>query len=237
MPTNVIMPLDWDSKQLGVQTAKITATSLSLPELQNALDAAKLQNIKLLYWVVDQHEAGSIDAAKKLNGILTDHKVTYLMDLTKADLSPSVESYQSTTPSDELIHLAYESGNYSRFRADPNLTEEQFQQIYKTWITNSVNRSIAEEVLVINDNNKLSGMITLGEKNSRGDIGLLAVSAHARGKNIGTTLVHAAQHYFIKHHYQQSQVVTQQNNVPACRLYEKCGYHVEKVEYFFHFWI
>lgn len=228
-------PLEWDTEHLGIPTAKITSIT---PEI---LAEAKQAGIKLIYFVASQENESDILLAKKLGGILVDHKITYLIDLAlKKNMVPTdpwVQSYSETKPSNDLIHLAYESGNYSRFRNDPKLTETQFKNIYKTWITNSVNHSIADDVLVISEHNKLLGMVTVGEKNGRGDIGLLAVAESARGKNIGTTLVHAAQHYFIQKNYSQSQVVTQQENIPACKLYEKCGYEIEKIEYFFHFWV
>jgi dTDP-4-amino-4,6-dideoxy-D-galactose acyltransferase len=226
-------PLEWDTEHLGIPTAKITSIT---PEI---LAEAKQAGIKLIYLVLPQEKKIAIALAQSLGGILVDHKVTYLIDLKKISLTPdpSVKSYTEKKPSDDLINLAYESGNFSRFQNDPNLTEQQFKNIYKTWITNSVNHTFADDVLGIVENNKLLGMVTVGEKNNRGDIGLLAVSEKARGKKIGTRLVNAALHYFIQKNYSQSQVVTQQENIPACKLYEKCGYHVEKIEYFFHFWL
>ena len=225
--------LDWDTAQLGIPTAKITSIT---PEI---LAEAKQAGIKLVYFQTPASDLAQIKLARELNGILVDNKITYLMSLKDLSLptDPDVKSYRDTKPSDQLIQLAYESGLYSRFRADPNLSDQQFKNIYKTWITNSVNHSIADDVLIISENNNLLGMVTVGDKNHRGDIGLLAVSETARGKNIGTRLVKAAQKYFIEKKYSHSQVVTQQNNTPACKLYEKCGYHVEKTECFFHFWV
>lgn len=234
----VLQSLEWDTKQLGIPVAKITASSLSLKALQETLTQAKKENCRLLYWCFDESEHESAEAATACHGILTDHKLTYAMDLNPPiNIDKKVTPYEGSVPSDALLALAYESGSYSRFRADPHLTEEQFKKIYREWMINSVNKSIASEVFVVKENEKLLGMVTLGEKNHRGDIGLLAVSEEARGKKIGTTLVHAAQHYFIEKNYSQSQVVTQKANLPACRLYEKCGYNIEKTELFFHFWL
>lgn len=218
---------------MGIPTAKITSIS---PEI---LADAKHAGIKLVYFVAPESDADHIRLAKELGGVLVDQKITYLMNLKNiaAHPDPEVKSYTNKVPSEDLINLAYESGNFSRFRADPNLTEMQFKTVYKTWITNSVNHTVADDVFVIAENSYLLGMITVGEKNGRGDIGLLAVSESARGKNIGTRLVKAAQYYFIQKGFEQSQVVTQQTNIPACKLYEKCGYHIEKTEYFFHIWL
>ncbi len=240
--------LGWDTKQLGIPTAKIILPAV-LPEafiLREILKNARDQGLKLIYLTIPSEEENLTNTAKNLDGILVDHKITYLMDLnstkTKEILDfniDEIETYTAPLPCPDLIALAFESGKYSRFRADPNITEAQFQDIYRQWITNSVNHSIADDVLIYRDSDtqKILGMMTVGEKNHRGDIGLLAVDQNARGKQIGSTLIRAAQRYFIQKNYRQSQVVTQQNNIPACKLYEKCGYHIEKIEYFFHFWL
>jgi dTDP-4-amino-4,6-dideoxy-D-galactose acyltransferase len=80
-------------------------------------------------------------------------------------------------------------------------------------------------------------MVTVGEKQGRGDIGLLAVAAGMQGSNVGVSLVRAAREWARRKGYRLAQVVTQGENVPACRLYEKCGYAIDKVEHFYHFWI
>jgi dTDP-4-amino-4,6-dideoxy-D-galactose acyltransferase len=237
---NIISPLDWDTIQLGIKTARINTLD---EDLSKAISLAKSQKVQLLYWQTPQSDK-YIQFAEKHKGILADHKITYLINLTDlhpdqliSEINHPIKTYADNTPSPELTTLAFESGKYSRFRADPHMTESQFQAVYKEWIKNSVNHSIASDVLVINNNNHLLGFVTLGEKNQRGDIGLLAVSENARGKNVGTSLVKSSQQYFIQHKYTHSQVVTQQANIPACKLYEKCGYHIEKIELFFHFWI
>ena len=75
------------------------------------------------------------------------------------------------------------------------------------------------------------------KKNKVRDIGLIAVNRNYRGKRFGEMLVRHAQYWFINNGYNIGQVVTQGTNIPACNLYKKCGYSVEKVEYFYHFWL
>jgi hypothetical protein len=104
-------PLEWDTEHLGIPTAKITSIT---PEI---LAEAKQAGIKLIYLVLPQEKKIAIALAQSLGGILVDHKVTYLIDLKKISLTPdpSVKSYTEKKPSDDLINLAYESGNFSRF--------------------------------------------------------------------------------------------------------------------------
>jgi dTDP-4-amino-4,6-dideoxy-D-galactose acyltransferase len=102
---------------------------------------------------------------------------------------------------------------------------------------NCVNRKIAMEVLVYDMNKTIAGVVTLGEKQLRADIGLIAVDDLYRGKGIGTSLMLSAESWFASHtNFDLIQVVTQGANIAARSLYERCGYSVEKIEYVYHFW-
>lgn len=109
--------------------------------------------------------------------------------------------------------------------------------MYKQWIINSVNHKIAKEVFVYKINNKIAGMITLSEKNKRGDIGIIAVNKNYRKQKIASKLIDAAETYFFACNYSEIQVVTQRNNMPACTLYEKVGFTIDKIEYVYHVWL
>lgn len=232
--------LNWDSDVFGFGVGKIVPERLSESELTAALQTLKNEKIKLVYWASDSQDVASQNAAQAQQGFLADRKVTYLMSLK--DYRPIahgnlMEKYKETIPTKELEFLALQSGMYSRFKADPKISDIIFEKIYKLWIANSVNKQIAQAVLIAKKQQHLAGMITLGDKNKRGDIGLLAVHPDYRGLKIGADLVYAGQTWFIEQGYQQSQVVTQLNNKPACALYEKCGYSIEKIENFYHFWL
>jgi len=232
--------LNWDSDVFGFGVAKILPEQLNENDLTAALQALKKQNIKLVYWASDSQDAISQKAAQAQQGFLADRKVTYLMSLEHHQITAHgniIEEYKETTPSEALEFLALQSGLYSRFTADPKISNEIFEKIYKLWIANSTNKQLAQAVLVVKKNQQLAGMITLGDKNKRGDIGLLAVHPDYRGLKIGADLVYAGQAWFAKHGFKQSQVVTQCDNKPACALYEKCGYAIEKIENFYHFWL
>lgn len=241
--------LEFDTKLFGFKVAKLLSPQLSLVELRTTLNELNKQSIRLVYWLSDSTDEKSQRAAKNLGGFLGSEHITYLLDLKTLTPPPlvasEVEVYEHTPKSDakskpvdlELGQLAVLAGTYSHFSTDPNFPRELFLKLYQVWIENSVNGLIANKVLVIRHNNKIVGMITLGTKNNRGDIGLLAVNANFRGKNFGAKLVRAAQAYFIEAGFSQAQVITQKANVPACHLYEKCNFHQEKIENFYHFWL
>jgi dTDP-4-amino-4,6-dideoxy-D-galactose acyltransferase len=235
--------LDWDSEIFGFQVAKILPERLTPTELWQTLKQLASEGVRLVYWSSDSSDLASQTAAEMHQGFLADRKTTYLISfpipIPTALLSNDIERYTAPLPEPELKQLALEIGLCSRFRADPRITDAQIEKIYHQWISNSVKTTdpIAERVLVIRQDAHIAGFVSLGEKQGRGDIGLLAVAEAYRGQQLGKKLVYAALDVFMQQGYKQSQVVTQGTNLPACRLYEACGYQVEKIENFYHFWL
>ncbi|MCK4978743.1 MAG: GNAT family N-acetyltransferase [Candidatus Delongbacteria bacterium] len=231
--------LDWDSNLFGIKVAKIIEPDLSADEIKSILCELKQKSVELVYWASDKK---CNDEIKQLEGRLVDIKTTFIADLSNLssqnnDLTDIVEPYSRSMPIVDLEDLAIQSGEFSRFAVDPNFKRTNFIALYKIWINKSINKEIAKQVLVIKEYNKIIGMITLGEKNGRGDIGLLAVCKNYRGKGYGEKLVSAAQSWFIQNGYTTGQVVTQDKNISACNFYKKYGYSVDKIEYFYHFWL
>ncbi|RZK29158.1 MAG: GNAT family N-acetyltransferase [Hymenobacter sp.] len=144
----------------------------------------------------------------------------------------------ATAYTSELESLAWQSGEYSRFRLDPHFETAVFQQLYSQWLRNSLAGIIAQQVLVWRDTDRQElGLLTLGEKNHRADIGLLAVDTNARGQRIGQQLVGAARVWAVSQGYAELQVVTQGDNEPACAFYTKCGFRPVHTEHIYHLWL
>jgi len=232
--------LDWDSNFFGIRVGRIIQSHLETKELSEILSELQKHQVRLAYWPSDRKI--EVDLATKLGGFLADRKTTFAMDFRSVDFdkiisTDIVEPYTVSMSMADLEGLAIQSGEYSRFAIDPNLPNDKFVSLYKIWVNRSVRKEIASEVLLIRDCDQIVGMITLGEKNARGDIGLIAVDGNYRSNKHGEKLVRAAQRWFAAHGYEYGQVVTQGQNTPACNLYKKCGYSVEQVEYFYHFWL
>ena len=232
--------LDWDSKFFKFTVAKIINTRPTLSDLKEILRLLKTQGVKLVYWPAES--LWDQDVISALSGQLVDIKTTYVLDLAKGmpeklDTSEVSKADEDLQDIDDLEDLAIQSGEYSRFALDPNISKEIFFNLYKIWMRKSLSKEIAQEVLLIRQPNKIAGMVTLGEKFGRGDIGLIAVDRQFRGNNYGKKLVYASRDWLVSQEYSEAQVVTQGNNLAACKLYEKCGYSVETVEYYYHFWL
>jgi len=231
--------LKFDTELLGFGVAKILTSRLDTAQLQNILEKLRAQQVKLIYWPSDSLDKNSQEAAQKFQGHLCSKQVTYVVELKKLEkyVTPEVTEYADTVVTKELEKLALYAGTYSHFVNDPKFPYAMFIKTYQNWIANSANKTLAKKILVIRHKQKIVGMVTLGEKNQRGDIGLLGMDEDFRGRGFGKQLVRAAQMDFIKQGYATAQVVTQLDNIPACKLYEKCGYSIEKVANYYHFWL
>lgn len=236
--------LKWDTQFFGFGVGCILPAELNELELSKILQSLRADGYRLIYWRLLSGQQESSCVAKAQGGFLAAEQLTYARELTGLAETQKTYSaqyrcipYLEETPDAEMITLAIQAGEYSRFRRDPIFPRASYEKLFTTWITRSVKREIAREVLVIKNSGDTLGMITLGNCGDRGDIGLVAVAESARGVGVGRALVSAANNYFVQRNYTHSQVVTQRENVAACRLYEACGYHIEKSENVFHYWL
>lgn len=230
--------LEWDSGVFGMPVARVKVAR-DAQALKAAIDGARRTGVRLIYLLTESSDIARV--AGGMGATLVSERVTFsrsVISLEKTRLANAVpvETWSDRTATPELIQLARDAGRYSRFYLDPRIPRDIFERIYDAWITNSLNGRIAEEVMVTRDSSSVTGLVTVGTKSGRADIGLLAVRAEARGRGLGRRLVEASLDWAAKRQLAESQVVTQRANVEACRLYESCGYTIERAEHVFHFW-
>jgi dTDP-4-amino-4,6-dideoxy-D-galactose acyltransferase len=232
----MIKRLDWDSDFCGYNVGEIEGSLIG----EEILATARKSNYKLLYFKIGENDEETIAKAKVLGGFNADKKILYLQDILKLpdfDIPDFVFSFNNAVIPNDLYDLALQSGIFSRFKTDKNFINHEFERLYRIWIEKSVAGTLAKEVFVAVLNEKIEGMLTLGEKNERTDIGLFAVNQAQRGKGIGRRLFEAAVMKSKQMSVFSLQVVTQRDNKAACDFYEKIGFKKDKMEYIFHFWL
>lgn len=224
--------LPWDSGFFKFKVARIKE-NVSLALDNPVLNGLFENNINLVYYSSPNQLKVFENRCYTIS--LVDKKITYAKEVSSRQHNSKVVAYNQSYPDEKLVNLAISSGVYSRFNTDKRIRRESFETLYTLWITKSVSKEIAEEVLVYKEDNEIQGFVTVGKKGNRGDIGIIAVDAAFRGKGIGKSLMFEAENYYYNK-TNKIQVVTQGDNIPACKLYESCGYAVEKSEYFYHLW-
>jgi dTDP-4-amino-4,6-dideoxy-D-galactose acyltransferase len=234
--------LPWDTDVFGFPVARFRDSVRSAESLARAIELLRDRAVHLAYYAFPWDDAGLRDIARAQGGRLVDRKVTYSAACSEIVAEPpsagvDVVRYEPDEPDETLIRLARQSGEYSRFRTDPRVEPRVFEHIYDAWIRNSANRTMADDVFVARIDGITAGLVTVGERCGRGDIGLLAVDARARRRGVGRALVARARDWTLSRGMSAAQVVTQGENTAACALYEACGYRAEQVLAVFHFWL
>lgn len=225
--------LDWDSDFFGREVGRLDLNNVSL-------DVETIpESFSFVYIFSDRPLTDAELQCSRGSIHLADEKRIYHKQ--QLNISTVREGIQSFHPDrkipERLYELAIQSGHHSRFSTDPHLPPSYFQQLYRTWLERSVSRAIADEVLVYETEGQIRGFVTLGIKNGRPDIGLIAVHTNDRSSGIGAALLQAAEQWAVQSaHRSEIQVVTQGSNQGACRFYEKNEYMVDTVNYVYHWW-
>ena len=231
-PIKYFETLPWDSKFFRFPVARIN-DEVDIFANKNILQSLFENNIRLAYYSSSRKLV--IPESNLYEVKLVDKKVTYTKEIIDQKVSPKIMYYDKKFPEPKLISLAIESGIYSRFNVDERMGREKFEALYRQWIVKSVAKEIADEVLVYKINDEIAGFVTVGKKSNRADIGIIAVDNKYRGRGVGKALMLGAESLY-KNKFNYIQVVTQKDNLPACKLYESCGYTRESLEYFYHIW-
>lgn len=219
---------DWDSAFFGYRVEKIV-----LADSEN-IDSLKVNasNAKLIY--VFSNQPLTTAQLEHVDAKLVDTKLL-LNKFANNTITRDDAIVEWNELNDSIIDLAIQSGWYSRFKLDTNFKNSEFEKMYTTWISQSI-ESNETKVYGYLYQNKLAGFITLSTKNGAADIGLIAVDETVRGKNIGTKLIAMADVYAQEKKLQQITVNTQEENITALKFYIKNGFEIKNRTYIYHIW-
>lgn len=221
-----IKKLDWDSNFFEINIGEITnETSINDAHDYQLLILKQIDKKTIQFNGFDNSfEETKVIFSKKL----VTKQVVFSCNILDADFE-EIKSRQ-------LYNLAFISGQNSRFKLDPNFTENQFKELYKKWVDNSLKKQFADKIFYVKIDNEIVGFVTLKEQKTHSSIGLIAVSKNHRGKGIGTQLLAASELHCISKNIFEMQIPTQKANIVACHFYEKSGYSITKETIVKHYW-
>lgn len=225
--------LSWDSDFFS---KKIFQLSICEELFSNEIPVVKSCEADLIYIFASTPSKEQRMKLEEAGAKLYDKKVTYVKKISTAvDTKFTVDFVSIVTLNPSVEAMAYQSGEFSRFNLDPKLSNS-FKKLYYAWIAKSVQREIADEVIVAKKGKEEVGLITLKVKEKIGKIGLIAVDEKFRGLKIGSQLLAKAELWFAEKKVETCEVVTQLDNLPACSLYEKNKFVQTKLEFIYHYW-
>jgi len=231
----MIERLDWDSAFFGFETGLIQES----PKLNSDIIQAKNEHYKLLYLFGNENFTVKPDLTATYDIQLVDRKVLYQMYLQKKVIpktDATISEFKETKPTKALYDLAYESGQFSRFKLDAHFEHGAFERMYNSWMEQSVNNQLADYIFVSTYDNETTGMVTLKIKENIAHIGLLAISSTQQGKGIGRKLINRCLKTAIENECSTLEVPTQAANKQACGFYESCGFSVKSIKNIYHLW-
>ncbi|MCH7905085.1 MAG: GNAT family N-acetyltransferase [Armatimonadetes bacterium] len=124
--------------------------------------------------------------------------------------------------------LAEASFVQGRYHADPWITSDQADDLYRQWGENAALGRIGGTTLVLDGEEGIAGFVLCSahrtEQDSVGSIDLIAVDKAARGTGVGKRLVRAAMLWFFAQQCGYATVGTQSANVAASRFYQASGF-------------
>ena len=236
--TEGIVRKDWDSDFFGFEVYEIPSEVISPNDVEACLDHCRKKDARLVYYQRPEGEGEIQLNVKDVHTFLADHKTTLIKrSLKKKNPSLPVEAFDKVEAVSDLYPLAIETGVQSRFKVDPRIPNEKFEELYELWIKGSVEGRMADEVLVIKKDGDVTALVTLKVKEGCGDIGLIGVSKDFRGQGFATELLKASENWTVEKGFDCLTVVTQGKNETAMKLYLRNGFDVSDVKLFYHLWM
>lgn len=239
----MIQNIEWDSQHFNMNIG-----IYHVPTQNNSFDLDSLEReAKACHYDVVYVKSKSPIIELENRQTFRDERLVYVKNNIRQITPPlwlqeqiqcciSIRSNKHKDITKELIQLALASGEYSRYKLDTRFNEECFEKLYIDWISNSVDKDFATDVLVASVKDEDVGLLTYKISDNTSTIGLLAVAAKHRGLHIGKHLMHSYQES-LPPEVAKLKVVTQGANQIARRYYDSCGYSIEDTSYTYHLWI
>ena len=232
--------LAWDTGWLGFPVARLADAPLCAPvDVAGAVAQCRAAGVRLLYLVLNPANTAAASVACTVGAHLADVKLIY--ELPPAAPGPpatppdGVRLVATTVLTPALERLAWQSGEYSRFRTDERFGPRAFKELYSRWLRQALEQGIVWTAL--EEGGEAVGLLAYGLRGGQASIELVAVAASAQRRRIGRCLVQAAQDEAQRRGHAALQVVTQGANVPARKFYERCGFQLKRTEHVYHLWL
>jgi dTDP-4-amino-4,6-dideoxy-D-galactose acyltransferase len=231
--------LDWDSRFFGLRIARLSAGRLDEEDAEAALEWCEQHAVDCLYFLATGDDRATLRAVEARSFELVDVRIDLSRRLDAATRNPLPEGVRLADASDRpaLAAISREAFTASRFFFDGRFPHELCAALFETWIDRALAGELAEAVLCAELDGAPAGFVTCElDESGEGRIGLLGVSAQARGRGAGTRLCRAALGWFAREGATSATVTTQGRSLPALRLYESCGFATSAVGLWYHRW-
>jgi dTDP-4-amino-4,6-dideoxy-D-galactose acyltransferase len=233
--------LNWDSQLFGKKICKITKDKLDENQLVRCIEWAKINNIDCVYYLIDSSDISYVNIAERYGFNFIDFRITldskisdYSMVTSKTISSHNIRTATSNDL-DKVKSLARFNHTDSRFFKDSRFDKVISEKLFELWIDRN-SSSESAIILVSEIDLVVSGYIAISFQNNIGVIELIGVNPKFRGLGIGVNLISSSLDWFRNNNINTVNVVTQGTNIPALRMYHKCGFAPIQSKSWYHLW-
>ena len=235
--------LEWDSIFFKKNIYSITSKCYS-DRIKSKLDPLiENQSIDLIYFLCPGGDQKSIKNANSDGFTQVDQRLTYLIKASSYEhriFQPAYSPIRSMDEdSKELANLAKSIKWTTRYTNDKKFDPILIEKFYEEWVIKSIAGKLDDAVYHIQENDEILGFISIKKMGiNMGSIGLVGVAPSKQGRGVGIALTNFAVNLMLNTMSCASvQVVTQSDNIGACKTYEKIGFHPSDYSLWFHKWI
>ncbi len=230
-----------DEARFGIRVARIHEV---MPEsLDETLQFCRDHAVQMLIARVPSQAIRLVQQLEDIGFRLMDTLVYYRRDVMSAAAEPrSVGLVRPMRKGEEesVRQIATQAfrGYFGHYHADPRLDPAACDAVYISWAERScLDRSVADEVLVAEQEGQLVGFLTL-QRNApeQAEIVLNGVLPAAQGRGVYRELVIQAIEQSRAWHAQELLVSTQVTNLAVQKVWVRLGFEPSGFYYTFHKW-
>ncbi len=212
----------WDTEFWGVRVGKAE-------HLDDVSAWAVDNNVGLMCVLVDT--IAEVQQACEQGFMLTDVRVTLKRTTARVGFGSRPAVATDLTALEEIAEVSFRGG--TRFYNDPGLPNVRCDDLYRAWIRSQL-AGAADIVLVAEREQHVAGFVSVDLLQGDSDLSLIAVAPSERGGGVGEELVSSALNFAHRQERPSMNVVTQASNLPAQRLFQRCGFRTCRTQYWLH---
>lgn len=233
--------IPWDSEFFGVPIAMVDGNQFTTARVAAVLAWCRQEHIRCAYFLAESNDSQTIRLAERSGFEFQDVRITLELgstggktpDLPASDITIRAGRIGDIPALRQIAATAYRD---ARFYFDRRFDRRQCDLLYAGWLESICQRG-PEHVRIAERGQCIVGYVCCEfDGLGAGRIGLTGVEATNRGQGVGRRLVVDALRWFHERGIEHPTVVTQARNVPAQRLYQRCGFVTQAVHLWYHRW-
>ncbi|WP_188074705.1 GNAT family N-acetyltransferase [Planococcus sp. ANT_H30] len=228
--------LPWDTEYFGVKSGKVVINEeIELHDIKEIIRLAEAYEFITINNINNQ-PLNNFLIGKYTNAFIVDTNVQFEMNVQHKKGENYFDAMDTYKKNIDLIKIAENSFNFSRFYNDPFLNIQLSKQLYSNWINNSFSKK-EKYFIVAEVNEEILGYLLFSfNKSDALTIELISLDKTAQGKGIGTKLLDSLVYFAGNNNIHKIKVGTQIDNLQAINFYMKKGFSLSSKSSIYHFW-